>query len=151
MIEHAPLIKYMLRYRLLQWPDERTKLPDTLSDIFDGAHWGDYALGDTKLCPDGAHLGRNLTFMISGDGVSLYKRGNYSMWPLALACGKLPGHLRMTLPSTWVSCIIPAQGKHKGEPKDFQPFLDIVADELNAYYHVGLEGVMDSTHRTASQ
>lgn len=85
--------------------------------------------------------------MLSGDGVSPFKRSSYSMWPLALACANLPGHLRMTLPATWIFCIVPAKGKDKGEPKDFQPFLEIVVDELNAYYQCGLKDVQDSSHR----
>ena len=87
-----------------------------------------------------------LAMRFCGDGVQPFKRKNYSIWPMALTCANLPGHMRMTLPATWLSCIIPAQGKKKSEPNDFQSYTEILADELNFLYHIGIE-VSDSTHR----
>lgn len=131
--------------RLLRWPDEHEKQPGKYSDVHDGQHWQSYILGDRHFCPNG-QIGRNLTLIFCGDGVQPFKRINYSIWPLALACANLPGHLRMTLPATWLSCMIPAHGKSKGEPTDFQCFSEILVDELNYLYHVGTD-VEDSTHR----
>lgn len=45
------------------------------------------------------------------------------------------------------SCIVGAQGKHKGEASDFQPYLEIVVDEWDAYHKGDVEVVKDSNHR----
>ena len=55
--------------------------------------------------------------------VNPFDHRNYSMWPLAVTCYNLPGHLRMTLPVLGLLFIIPPHGSQKGEPDDFQPFL----------------------------
>ena len=41
--------------------------------------------------------------------------------------------------------MIPAQGL-KREPNDFQSFAEILVNELNYLYHIGMQ-VRDSTHR----
>ena len=139
------LLVQILHPVIIQWPDERPKQPQNFSDVHDGTHWQSYILGDEQFCPDGK-LHRNFALMFCGDGVNHFKRKGYSMWPLAMACANLPAHMRMTLPATWLPCIVPAQGPKKSEPDDFQVFLEIVVDELNYLYHVGLQ-VKDSTHR----
>ena len=55
------------------------------------------------------------------------------MWPLSVTCWNLLGHLRMMLPALGLLCIIPrARGPNGpgGEPSDFQPFMDIFADNF---------------------
>ena len=36
-----------------------------------------------------------------------------------------------------IPCIIPARGKKKGKPNDFQLFVEVLVDELYHLYHVG--------------
>ena len=42
--------------------------------------------------------------------------------------------------------MVPAQGLKKREPNDFQSFAEILVDELNYLYNIGMQ-VKDSTHR----
>lgn len=77
---------------------------------------------------------------MSADGVSPFgNRISYSFWPIALSCLNLPPWMRMQLPAMWLCCIIPGPK----EADDFQPVLDIIADELNALYMDG-HSVTDS-------
>ena len=41
--------------------------------------------------------------------------------------------------------IIPPHAPKRGEPSDFQPFLDIMADQLRHAYWCGIEGVVDGS------
>ncbi|KAL3146480.1 hypothetical protein ABBQ32_000737 [Trebouxia sp. C0010 RCD-2024] len=43
--------------------------------------------------------------------------------------------------------IIPPHGPKRGEPNDFQPFLDIIADQLRHAYWYGIEGCVDGSWR----
>ena len=114
-----------------------------LQDVYDGQKWKDFIAGDAQIS-SGGKLGRNLALGFCTDGVSPFKRTTYSMWPVAMSCFNLPGHMRMTLPALWVACIIPGYGRN--EPDDFSSILEIVADEANHLYLYGVE-VEDSTHR----
>ena len=98
--------------------------------------WQSAVVGDANIAP-GGQLGRNVVIGICGDGVNPFKHKNYSMWPLAVACFNLPGHLRMTLPAMGLLFFIPPHGPKRGEPNDFQPFLDIIADQLRHAYWYG--------------
>lgn len=91
--------------------------------------------------------------MVSGfsaDGVTPMKRKSYSMWPVALCCLNLPAHVRMTLPALWVSCIVPPFGIKGQEADDFQPFTEVIVDDLNLQYMAGTNDVEDSTYRCIS-
>jgi hypothetical protein len=80
------------------WPEERKQhkyQPDSFADVYDGTRWQSAVLGDANIAPNG-QLGRNVTIGLCGDGVNPFKHKNYSMWPLAMTCFNLPGHLRMT-------------------------------------------------------
>lgn len=137
-----------MTYRLLSWWRERSPVPGVWSDLYDGTVWQIQAqvLGDPNLCP-GRDLQRNLVFSFCADGVSPFKFSAHSICPVALACCNLPGHMRMTLPALWICTILPAYGPSKGEPDDFNPFFDILADEAEYGYHFGVENVQDSTWR----
>ena len=64
-----------------------------------------------------------------------------------MTCFNIPGHLRMTVPALGLVLIIPPHGDHRGEPNDFQPFMDIIADQLRHAYWYGVEGVLDGCWR----
>ena len=53
----------------------------------------------------------------------------------------------MTLPVLGLFFIIPPHGSRKGEPDDFQPFLDIIADQLRSAYWDGIGEVADGSWR----
>lgn len=132
---------------MLTWPSERKNhnyKEGVLSDVYDGEWWSEGVLGDDNIAPNG-DLGRNLVFSICGDGVDPMEHKNYSMWPLSITCWNLPGHLRMTLPALGLLCIIPP-GPNGTEPSDFQPFMDIFADQFRYLYHYGV-GALDGCHQ----
>ena len=135
--------------RLMGWSEERKQhnyKPGSFADVYDGTRWQSAVVGDANIAPDG-QLGRNVVIGICGDGVNPFKHKNYSMWPLAVACFNLPGHLRITLPAMGLLFVIPPHGPKRGEPNDFQPFLDIIADQLRHAYWYGIEGCVDGSWR----
>lgn len=67
------------------------------------------------------------------DGVSPFKRGAYTFWPVGFTCLNLPPWLRLKMECTHVACIIPGPCL----PSDLNPCLEIVADELSYGYHYG--------------
>lgn len=118
-----------------------------MSDVHDGMLWERDFLQDPVISSHAGDFGRNLAFSFCGDGVNPFMHKNYSMWPFALACLNLPGHVRMTLPALWVPFIVPPYGPNHGEASDFQPFLEIITDELSFLYHDGLVEVKDASWR----
>lgn len=147
MLPYAILHMLHCRCRWLRWPVKHAscRRSGELSDIYDGEHWHSSADTDKNISPDGSFTGKHLMFNLSGDGVAPFTHSDHSMWPLALSCLNLPPWLRMTAPTMWLVCIAPGPG----EPKDFQPILDIVADELNFLYHHGVN-VRDSSDSSSS-
>ena len=127
----------------MSWWREHPVTQGVYSDVYDGTWFKQRILGDPNIAPNG-DLGRNTVIGFSGDGVSPMKDKPYSSWPLALICYNLPGHLRMTLPALWLLCIIPPHGPNNGEPDDFQPFLNIFADEMRMLFHYRVE-VLDGS------
>ena len=131
----------------MSWPEERKKhnyQPGAFADVYDGTLWPAAILGDEHIAPNG-ELGRNVVIGICGDGINPLDHRSYSMWPLAATCYNLPGHLRMTLPVLGLFFIVPPHGVKKGEPNDFQPFLDIIADQLRSAYWDGVGEVTDAS------
>ena len=114
--------------------------------MYDGTRWQSAVVGDANIAR-GGQLGRNVVIGICGDGVNPFKHKNYSMWPLAVACFNLLGHLRMTLPDMGLLSVIPPHGPKHGEPNDFQPFLDIIVDQLRHAYWYGIEGCVNGSWR----
>ncbi|DBA87957.1 hypothetical protein WJX77_009453 [Trebouxia sp. C0004] len=120
--------------------------PGSFADVYDGIRWQSAVVGDANIAP-GGQLGLNMVIGICGDGVNPFKHKNYSMWPLAVTCFNLQGHLRMTLPAMGMLFVIPPHGPKRGEPNDFQPFLNIIADQLRHAYWYGIEGCVDGSWR----
>lgn len=120
-----------------------------MSDYYDGERWQKYILQDSVMSPEGCFDGSNLVFNMSADGVSPFTHKSYSFWPIALSCLNLPPWLRMKLPAMWLCCIIPGPQT----PDDFQPVLDIIADELNYLYHEGrlVRDAANSNHTFVSR
>ncbi len=67
------------------------------------------------------------------DGVSPFKRGAYTFWPIGFTCLNLPPWIRLKMECTHIACIIPGPSL----PPDLNPCLEIVADELSYGYHYG--------------
>lgn len=114
-----------------------------MRDVYDGTKWRDMIVNDPVISPDG-NMGRNLALGFCTDGINPFTRTTYSMWPMAVSCMNLPAHMRMTLSTLWVPCIIPGYGT--GKPDDFSAFEEILADELNHLYLTGVE-VTDASFR----
>lgn len=126
--------------RALSWHQRHLNMARVgeMTDIYDGSRWQDQVIRDTIMYK-GKFTGQNLVFNISGDGICPFDNQPISMWPVALSCLNLPPWVRMTMPALWLLTIIPGPK----EPKDFQPVLDIIADELNYLYRFGV-GVSSS-------
>ena len=106
-----------------------------MSDVHHITRWKEELASDPIMCPHGDLL----VFEFSADGVPPMKRKSYSMWPVALCCYNVPAHMRMTLPALWVSMIVPPYGSKHGEANDFQPFFEVMMDDLNYQYVAGTE------------
>ena len=116
--------------------------------MYDGLRWDIGILADTNIAPNGI-LGRNVDIGFSSDGVNMFDSGTHNAWPLATICFNLPGHMRMSLPAIGLMCIIPPHGQKRGEPHDFQPYMNILADQLRFGYHYGFAGMVDGSWRQA--
>ena len=106
-----------------------------LDDIYGTKLWGLFS-GDPQM------VRSSLAFALTActDGASPFKRGKYTFWPVVFTCMNLPAWLRFTLAATHLAMIIP--GPYK--PKDYQPYLDIIADELVYLYWHGV--LVDHLH-----
>ncbi|MCH7560035.1 MAG: hypothetical protein IIC67_01465 [Thaumarchaeota archaeon] len=73
-------------------PFERRRHTGTLSDIYDGTRWKDYTKNDGPLSER-----FSTAWMLNTDGVSVFKSGRWSIWPVYLMNLSLPPDMRKDL------------------------------------------------------
>ena len=102
-----------------------------MADIWDSPLWKSEFLDNAEM----KKAFKALALTACTDGASPFKRKAHTFWPIALECPSLPAHIRHTLFASHLLTIIPGQWK----PKDFQPFLEILVNELMSLYWMGIE------------
>lgn len=134
---------FCLVCRMMSWYQERKQhrySAEELADVYDGTWWLQSILGDPDIATDG-DLGRNLVMGFCADGFNPMEHKNHSMWPIAMTCINRPGHMRFQLPAIWLLCIIPPNEVSGGQPSDFAPFTEILADEMRMLYYYGVDAL----------
>jgi len=110
--------------RILQ--SHKRSSSDSMYDIHDSPAWAE-AYSDTGIF-NGDKRGISLAFCTDGVNPFSHSRIKYSMWPIMMTVLNLPRHLRNSFSSILLLGIIPGNGKQ--EPKSLDPYLEVVADEL---------------------
>ena len=74
---------------------------------------------------------RGISLAVCTDGVNPFSHAHvkYSMWPIMITILNLPRHIRNSFGSVVLVGIIPGNGNL--EPKNLDPYLQVVADELS--------------------
>ena len=112
-----------------------------MKDVHDAPIW-QHLQEDPTMCRPSQLETIKLGLAICGDGVQPFKgkqAKSHSMFCIALSVLNLPPWLRDSLRGSLLAMVVP--GPH--EPKDCQPYLDILTDELLMLYEVGMR-VWDS-------
>jgi hypothetical protein len=108
-----------------QWRT-RARVPDALTDVWDGTQWADWQNlgGRPFLSGDGLALSLNLDWFTPFEGRS------YSVGVLFVVCLNLPRDVRYLRQNMILLGVIPGPS----EPSNLQPFLQPVVDELLQLY-----------------
>jgi len=99
---------------------------ESMYDIHDSPAWKQ-AYSETGMFK-GDKRGISLALCTDGVNPFSHSRVKYSMWPIMMTILNLPRHLRSLFGSILLLGIIPGNGKQ--EPKNLDPYLEVVADEL---------------------
>ena len=122
--------------RALDWPLTRNQEEGMLKDIHDAPVWQTLLDDPTANRPHQLET-TVLGLAVCGDGVQPFKgkqAKSHSMFCIALSVLNLPPWIRNTLRATLLAMVVPGPS----EPKDCQPFLDILTDELHMLYEIGM-------------
>lgn len=100
--------------------------PDVMYDIHHSPAWVNAYLPNRVF--QGDHRGIALALCTDGVNPFSHLRVSYSMWPIMLTLLNLPRHMRHDFNNILLVGIVPGNGRK--EPKDINPYLEIVVDEL---------------------
>lgn len=133
----------------MRFPWDRKDIPESLRDVYDTPLWQRDFLQDPKMTEQREGLETlPVALLICGDGVQPFKgkqqKGN-SLFCLAVSTYNLPPWMREKVGGVLLNQILPGPG----EPKDAQPYLDILTDEILYLYEVGI--VVYDAHRYAAK
>ena len=67
----------------------RVRHPGQMYDIYDGSRWKDFTRNGGVLSED-----FSTAWLLNTDGVSLFKSGKWSIWPVYMACLSLENEMR---------------------------------------------------------
>jgi len=98
-----------------------------MKDVHDSPSWL-YAFSENGISGSDP---RAILLQLSTDGVNPFSSNKvlYSMWPIMISNINLPRYIRSFFGNIMLAGIIPAQ-RGGGEPKNLDPYLEIVVDEL---------------------
>lgn len=121
----------------MKWPETREREDDVMKDIHDSPVWQTFLEIETLNRPHDLEVVK-IGLAICGDGVQPFKGKQakpHSLFCIALSVLNLPPWIRNTLKASQLTMVIPGPS----EPKDCQPYLDILTDELLFLYEVGVK------------
>lgn len=118
-------ISYLLQSHGGEKPCPETK--KTMDDVHDSPKWKE------AFRPTGTFEGdpRGVALSLCLDGLNPWSKNktNYSMWPIVLGQLNLPRRIRFHFENLILVGIIPSQVQG-GEPKDLDPYLEVLVDEI---------------------
>lgn len=116
------------KWKQLQYPFTRTKVPGTYQDLQDGKAYKDLSKrGGFLSIPE--HVG----FILCCDGVQLFKSSNQSFWPILLAISSLPPDIRMNAENLILAGVWQGTGK-----PPMQEMLSQVLMKIEKLYNHGI-------------